>query len=418
MGQSDRTEFDVIINGGGPLACAIARDAVGRGLRVILSSTDDFGVDIRQHIAACGMSILSNKNNEINDEIDVLERVCPQIKTDMPNPTYTRKKRLFAARQTPEETNILPSAELSNRFALLNARDAAERGAKLFPHSELNVEPTAQGNWQVRVMDQSNATLLSTVVRVYIDTQADIDTLPPKTARVASFAKNETFSKCAYEHSDTVKFAFETADSTISVGIIGPNDISAQDVLELARKQGIHGPPMWMSQSFTPCTRPAEFSIDPAPARFTIPDNAHSGWRALAENVVAEMAPFAQMIGKKWTAFTKLPGGDFEPGLRPVLLSDLQETHPNIDTAAMARMFGNYGTECAQILGEKGEVGQHFGAGLFEAEVKWLMDQEWAQSATDVLWRRTLLGKVFTNEQAEHLNAWMSQYAPNSRKLT
>lgn len=56
-------DFDVVIRGGGPLACAIARDAVGRGLRVLLSTSDDFGGDIRQHIVSCGVSLLPDHQN-------------------------------------------------------------------------------------------------------------------------------------------------------------------------------------------------------------------------------------------------------------------------------------------------------------------------------------------------------------------
>ena len=52
------------------------------------------------------------------------------------------------------------------------------------------------------------------------------------------------------------------------------------------------------------------------------------------------------------------------------------------------------------------DLGRHFGAGLYEAELRWLRDREFARAADDVLWRRTKLGLVMTPKEARGVDSW------------
>jgi glycerol-3-phosphate dehydrogenase len=75
-------------------------------------------------------------------------------------------------------------------------------------------------------------------------------------------------------------------------------------------------------------------------------------------------------------------------------------------------MFKAYGTRASEMLkGIKSvkQMGKNFGAGLTELEVNWLMEHEWAQTAEDVVWRRTKLGLQMTSEQIASLDAWMKK---------
>jgi glycerol-3-phosphate dehydrogenase len=54
-------------------------------------------------------------------------------------------------------------------------------------------------------------------------------------------------------------------------------------------------------------------------------------------------------------------------------------------------------------------MGRHFGAMLYEKEVRWLMDAEWARTAEDVLWRRSKLGLRLTRDEAAGLDNWMNE---------
>jgi glycerol-3-phosphate dehydrogenase len=62
----------------------------------------------------------------------------------------------------------------------------------------------------------------------------------------------------------------------------------------------------------------------------------------------------------------------------------------------------SYGTSAREWLGNArsaADLGQAFGHGLTEAEVRYLIDREWAQSADDILWRRSKLGLRFDSAQ-------------------
>jgi glycerol-3-phosphate dehydrogenase len=69
-----------------------------------------------------------------------------------------------------------------------------------------------------------------------------------------------------------------------------------------------------------------------------------------------------------------------------------------------------YGTRIDHVLGDaksKGDLGGHFGTGLTEAEVHYLMQHEWAENADDVLWRRSKLGLYLSAQEKEALGQFM-----------
>jgi glycerol-3-phosphate dehydrogenase len=75
------------------------------------------------------------------------------------------------------------------------------------------------------------------------------------------------------------------------------------------------------------------------------------------------------------------------------------------------RLTRAYGTIAQQILGNartRADLGRDFGHGLSEREVVHLIDNEWARTAEDLLWRRTKLGLRFSADEAAALDAWMA----------
>lgn len=135
-------------------------------------------------------------------------------------------------------------------------------------------------------------------------------------------------------------------------------------------------------------------------------------YRKLAERAVDRLSRPLRLGGKPWTARVPLPGGDFEMGGQRAQVQRLCESAPWLPEAVAARMIRSYGTLAARILGDARDLsglGRDFGHGLYEAEVRYLMDREWAQTASDVLWRRSKLGLHFTNAEADALGAWMAE---------
>ncbi len=131
-------------------------------------------------------------------------------------------------------------------------------------------------------------------------------------------------------------------------------------------------------------------------------------YRRLAESALQRLA---DILGSRpaWTATSRLPGGDFEDARG--LSRDVQARWPFLSENHAQRLVRAYGTRAAQILGSTqrlSDLGENLGADLTAAEVRYLMREEWAQTADDVLWRRTKLGLRVTREERERLAKFMA----------
>ena len=132
--------------------------------------------------------------------------------------------------------------------------------------------------------------------------------------------------------------------------------------------------------------------------------------RRLAEAALAKLSGPLGLAKGPWTAGVPLPGGDFPLAEKPMLIRDLRAAHPFLTQPQATRLICAYGTDAALILGRAPSseaLGRDFGAGLHEAEVRWLMDKAWARRAADVVWRRSKLGLRMTPDQVAALHAWI-----------
>ncbi|TJW79452.1 MAG: glycerol-3-phosphate dehydrogenase, partial [Mesorhizobium sp.] len=88
----------------------------------------------------------------------------------------------------------------------------------------------------------------------------------------------------------------------------------------------------------------------------------------------------------------------------------LKTAYPFLDARLARRLTRFYGTRARMLLGlarSNADLGRHFGADLYEAEVRYLVQNEWAMTAEDVLWRRTKRGLQLSREQAAALDEFM-----------
>ena len=137
-------------------------------------------------------------------------------------------------------------------------------------------------------------------------------------------------------------------------------------------------------------------------------------YRKLAEAAMAKITPFFAKPGENWTAGVTLPGGDFKVDEVTRLIDDLRKGYPFLDDYWAGRLVRAYGTEARQVLGDAtsaADLGPDFGATLTGAEVTWMMQNEYAIHADDVVWRRTRLGLRMNAEQIAALEAWMTSNA-------
>jgi len=134
-------------------------------------------------------------------------------------------------------------------------------------------------------------------------------------------------------------------------------------------------------------------------------------YRRLAEHAMDKIAPFFPGLPAAWTAGVALPGGDFPVDGVAALIADLQGEYGFLDARWARRLVRAYGTEAAEMLGDASsaaDLGVDFGADLYEREVRWLMEREYARTAEDVVWRRSKLGLRLTADQIAALDSWMT----------
>jgi glycerol-3-phosphate dehydrogenase len=134
-------------------------------------------------------------------------------------------------------------------------------------------------------------------------------------------------------------------------------------------------------------------------------------YRRLAEAAMAALdASFPAT--RTWTATAPLPGGDFDYAALGKQIAAAQTSWPFLDTAAATRLVSAYGTRIGRVLGpakQATEIGPMFGPQLSAAELRYLMAEEWAETADDALWRRSKLGLTVNAEQREALVRFMGE---------
>jgi glycerol-3-phosphate dehydrogenase len=142
-------------------------------------------------------------------------------------------------------------------------------------------------------------------------------------------------------------------------------------------------------------TRDYELLLDAhGPPLLSIFGGKITTYRKLAEHVLKKLARWIP-ARRPWTHAEALPGGDFGGRDYAAVLHEFRARYPGLDPHWLARLLRRHGTLAEKILeGAKAAagLGENFGGGLYERELSYLIEHEWARSGDDVLWRRTKCG--------------------------
>ncbi|MBP2550983.1 glycerol-3-phosphate dehydrogenase [Neorhizobium galegae] len=133
-------------------------------------------------------------------------------------------------------------------------------------------------------------------------------------------------------------------------------------------------------------------------------------YRRLAEHALEKIAEVIGAKGQPWTAGSHLPGGDFPVTGAGKAVSELMSHAPFLARGHAERLIRCYGTDARSLLSSAKtaeDLGRHFGGTLYEVEVRWLIDREWAVSAEDILWRRTKQGLFLTRDEVSGLEDYL-----------
>ena len=134
-------------------------------------------------------------------------------------------------------------------------------------------------------------------------------------------------------------------------------------------------------------------------------------YRKLAEHALAELAPYFPQMKPAWTRNAPLPGGDLPGRDRTAWLAELARRYPQLPAPLLRALADRHGTRALRILGDAqsaADLGEDFGAELTAREIDYLIAEEWATTADDVLWRRTKCGLPMTQAQRAAVAEYMA----------
>lgn len=135
-------------------------------------------------------------------------------------------------------------------------------------------------------------------------------------------------------------------------------------------------------------------------------------YRKLAEQVSDQVVERLGKGGNAWTEDALLPGAEMTAANFETFIKTLRRECGWMPRALVDRYARAYGERARKIL--KGcrvmdDLGQHFGDDVYEAEIQYLIQNEWAKSANDILWRRSKLGLHISVETEKTLKKYLSK---------
>ena len=497
--------FDLAIIGGGVNGAGIARDAAGRGLSVLLVEQGDLAQatsSASTKLIHGGLRYLEYREfrlvREALCEREVLLAAMPHIawplRFVLPHhrglrPAWLLRLGLFVYDRLGGRRLLPPTRTLDlrtdpagaalkvgfvrgfeysdcwvddSRLVVLNARDAADRGASIRTRTRLESARRVDARWRLVLRDVWSGEERIESARALVNAggpwaerilREQLGQAPPETVRLVR--GSHIVTQRLFDHDRP--YIFQQSDGRIVFAIpfeqdftlIGTTDrdhdgapgdaCCTDDEADYLREalSGYFRRPVaredivWRfsgvrplfddgSRSATAATRDYVLRLDCAEGGAAGGGapllNVYGGkittYRRLAEAALARLAPFLPQASGAWTAGAPLPGGDFPPDGVATQISALAERYPFLGPDRARRMIHAYGTEARSLLAgaaEARDLGRDFGAGLTEREVAWLIDREWAMTAEDVLWRRSKLGLRLGADAAAALESWMAE---------
>ena len=143
-------------------------------------------------------------------------------------------------------------------------------------------------------------------------------------------------------------------------------------------------------------------------------------YRKLAEHAMEKLSKYYPNIGAAWTKNCVLPGGSFA-GTREDYAATLRRRFPFI-TEEMARHYARtYGSNTELLLKDATrleDLGELFGHHFYEAELRYLVENEWVRVTDDAIWRRTKEGMWLNDEQQARITAWLAEHGKKPAALS
>ncbi|CDZ65573.1 Erythritol phosphate dehydrogenase [Neorhizobium galegae bv. orientalis] len=490
---------DIFVIGGGINGCGIARDAAGRGYSVALAEMDDFASGTSSGATKLihgGLRYLEHYEfrlvRESLMERETLWAMAPHIIWPMRfvlpyhkggvRPAWLIRLGLFLYDHLGGRKLLPPTAVLDMRtdpagkplkplftkafeysdgwvddarMVVLNARDAADRGALILPRTRVVAAHREGGLWTIETVGASTgrtetyqARMLVNAAGPWVD-QVIREALGNNAARHVRLVQgSHIVVKRKFEGSRA--YFFQNRDNRIIFAIPYENDftligttdrdysgnpkdvkISEEETTYLcnAASEYFREPVrpadiVWTYSAVRPLFDDGASKAQEATRDYVLKVDVTQGapllnvfggklttYRRLSEHALEKVAEAIGAKGHSWTAKSHLPGGDFPAQGYEEEVVKLKVRYPFLEERHARRLVRRYGTRAAMILDgatKMQDLGHHFGGNLYEVEVKYLVDREWAMSAEDVLWRRTKDGLRLSETEKQYLEEYMA----------
>jgi glycerol-3-phosphate dehydrogenase len=135
-----------------------------------------------------------------------------------------------------------------------------------------------------------------------------------------------------------------------------------------------------------------------------------TNYRHVAELGLEKLAPWFEHMGDAWTLTAPLPGGDMPGGDMVAFIADVSRRWPFLDALQARRLARAYGTRIERLLegvASREAMGEDFGGGLTRVEVDYLVREEWAVSVEDIYWRHSKTGLHASPAEQQRLTAYL-----------
>ncbi len=157
-----------------------------------------------------------------------------------------------------------------------------------------------------------------------------------------------------------------------------------------------------------------ELDEDPAPL-LSVFGGKITTYRKLAETAVDMLARQLGSSARPWTRTAILPGGDLPDGSFAVFLRTVERRYPWLPASLRRRYAQAYGTRIERVIRDAkslDDMGPELVPQLLAREAEYLCDEELAQTADDILWRRTKLGLHLRGGSTAGLDDWLRRRRP------
>ena len=339
------------------------------------------------------------------------------------------------------------------RLVVLNARDAHLRGAEIRTRTECVSLAHRGASWEATLVDGTTGTRFPVAARGVVNASGpwvgktlELDTGSDASHRVRLVKGSHIVVRKMFEHSHP--YIFQSGDGRVLFAIPFEEDytlLGTTDVeiggdpapVEIAPEEADYicaaaneyfetpvspGDVVWSYSGIRPLfddqarnasevTRDYVLHLDQGPApMLSVYGGKITTYRRLAEQAVNLLAEPLGFERGAWTRNAPLPGGDIPGADIDGFAAGCAERYPWLPEAILRHYVRHYGTEIHPLLaGCAGidDLGEHFGAGLYAAEVEHLVEHEWARTPEDILWRRTKKGLRMTNDGDGRLRAFL-----------